>query len=246
MLWQRNSLMPFCFLLTMASIDASAQNTKRQQYIDAYIKFAFESGKLERLRKIKVADAIPIEVICSIPSEAMCREVRATLSHSVHTSTNVKFKFDGFPILRIEFFDQSNAESIRKAASEEFLGKNSDVSDTDCQAFYQLDGSDIARAKILVAGYQPERKLGACIITQVGLTLGLGTVDGRNFKTLWNLQPRGLDDLDDSGIKTMGDAYSFYEHIHMCPEIHAGQTRDEARRVLELPESCISKIGGVN
>ena len=241
----KSLLLPIAILLSTNFAFAESPSEKWQNYIKTYANIAFASGTRESLRRIEVSEAIPMEINCSIPSEISCKKIREIISHNVQIDVNFRFRFDVNPIIRIEFFDKTNADAIRKVAEEEFAGGISDVSDIDCEMFIRLEGSNIIHSKVLISSEQAELKLRACLIVQVGQAVGLGPVDGGGFATIWSHKPYGLSDLDDHGIRLLRDTYGFDEYLHMCPELHAGMKLEEVKAKLELPDSCISKIGGI-
>jgi hypothetical protein len=250
MRWQTTRSFNFLILITLIlflapSTYAEAPNKKWQFDVDSYIRVAFGSGTRDRLLKLASNDRIPFEISCSIPSENICKTMKEKFFRIVLGNINFRLKLDLDPILRVEFFDKVNSEAIKRVMSEEFVGDPADISDLECELFYRLDGSTITSAKILVSADQSERKIEACMAFQIAQAIGLGAVDGAGFATNWTRNPGGMKYLDEAGIRFLSKSIGFYEYMQMCSELRAGMTPTEVRHLLELPNSCMSKIGGI-
>ena len=225
---------------------AEAPNKKWQHDVDSYILVAFGSGTRAKLLKLASNDRIPFDVTCSIPAESTCKLMKDKFFRIVLGNINFRLKLDYDPIIRVDFFDKVNAEAIKKVMLEEFAGDPMDVSDSECQLFYRLEGSTITSAKILVSADQSERKIEACMIFQVAQSIGLGASDGFGFAINWSRHPGGMSELDEHRMQLLGKVVGFYEYVQMCPELKAGMTAAEVKQLLELPNSCFSKLGGSN
>jgi hypothetical protein len=213
-----------------------------QQLIELYIKNEFSAGN-KNIRKFERVGPFAITIECGSLGQNDCENAKQLLGESFEPSANVLLIPSELGLISFVFDTSAHLESMLPIAIKDYAGGVSDTSDRQCSMFYKHTASRIQKGKILIATDQPNNKYYSCLVFQIGRLLGPGFSLTERFSDAWD---KAFKSSSNSKLKQIAHIYGVLEYMHMCPELVAGMSETEARRVLLRPNGCMSKLQGIN
>jgi hypothetical protein len=233
--------------LCIQSTPSIAENdqSKLKNLVEFYVKRAFAYNTRTKLIKLDVKEAIPFSLECNLASEYLCARPYLSITRSLQVSRTVKFYRSENSKLRFIVEDDAGIAKTSLHMLDVYAGGFADTSDSGCQVFYALTGSNITSAAILMSIDQDDLKQKVCVTLQLGQAMGLSTPANAGFEPAWTTEPSGYRHLDDTGYKELQLNYSILEYVHMCPALNAGMNLHNVISILVTEPICTQAITGL-
>lgn len=137
-------------------------------------------------------------------------------------------------------YTNTNGAIAKKVELTNLYAKQfTDSADPDCQLYYMIRNDVIEKTTIVISLDSPLPKQKLCLAYQTQQSTGLSLPGNMSFSVVWESPPAGKSYFNAADLNRIAESLRLLSYIHMCPDLKAGMSRDEAKRVLSAPNTCL-------
>ncbi|MFO1034925.1 MAG: hypothetical protein U1E15_12945 [Hyphomicrobiales bacterium] len=233
---------------------ARAKEIDRQGLVDSYLAAAFGSSRTSLVKFANSANnVLRVYSYCDAISDSDCETSSQHFTNAIRGDDRIRMERVTYGDLMFVITNDKEAATYIKALSRVFSQAGAgeaqiDVADPQCQLFTKVSDSSIVKAEIVASIDSDSEKLEYCLLISFYRALGLSFSADKTFDELWTQIAADRQQASSTPAERSAHFLAWrtnaliLEHIHQCPKLHAGMSKNEVQELLTDDSICLKDI----